>query len=63
MTGNELKKRREKLGLSQEKLGRELNVTGGSVARWEQLKEQEIPSPMLNLALEALEKRTKEAKN
>jgi transcriptional regulator with XRE-family HTH domain len=54
MTGYELKERREGLGLSQEQLARELEVALSTVARWEQLKEQEIPSSkILKLALES----------
>ena len=56
MTGNELKERRKKLGLRQEDLARELEVVVSSVARWEQLKDEEISnSKMLHLALTALE--------
>ena len=55
MTGNELKKRRQNIGLSQEKLGYALGVTGGTVARWEQLKDEEIPSPLLDLAMKTVE--------
>jgi transcriptional regulator with XRE-family HTH domain len=52
MTGNQLKQIREKLGLSQEKLARELDMAGSTVSRWEQLKEEDIPnSRMLELAL------------
>lgn len=55
MTGNELKTQREKIGISQEKLAQSLNVSVSTVARWEQLKENEIPnSRMLELALIAL---------
>lgn len=56
MTGNELKVRREKIG-SQENLARILEVSVSTVARWEQLKEDEIPnSKMLHFALLAVEK-------
>lgn len=56
MTGNELKERRKGLNLRQEDLARELEVVVSSVARWEQLKDEEIPnSKMLHLALLALE--------
>lgn len=55
MTGSELKKRREGLSLSQEKLAQKLDVASSTVARWEQLKDEEIPnSRMLELALKSL---------
>jgi DNA-binding transcriptional regulator YiaG len=58
MTGDDLKKARGGLGLSQEALAREFEVAVSTVARWEQLGAQEIPnSGMLRLALEALEAR------
>jgi transcriptional regulator with XRE-family HTH domain len=56
MTGNELKTQRDKIGVSQEKLAQALDVAVSTVARWEQLKENEIPnSRMLELSLIALE--------
>lgn len=56
MTGNELKERRRQLGIRQEDLARELEVVVSSVARWEQLKDEEIPnSKMLHLALLSME--------
>lgn len=58
MTGEELKKRRKKLGLSQERLARELDISTASVARWEQFRDADIiGSGMLPLALKALEER------
>lgn len=52
MTGNQLKAIRVALNLRQEDLARELKVVVSSVARWEQLKDEEIPnSKMLELAL------------
>ncbi len=52
MTGDELKKHRQKLGYSQEDIARELEVAVSTAARWEQLKDKEIPnSKMLELAL------------
>lgn len=57
MTGTELKQKRESLGLTQEELAKELGVVSSSVARWEQLKDKEIPSPLLSLALETIERR------
>ena len=60
MTGNDLKGEREGLGLSQERLARELGVALSTVARWEQLKDAEIPNAgMLELALEALKARAR----
>lgn len=60
MTGNELKARRKAMDLRQEDLARELDVVVSSVARWEQLKEAEVPnSKFLELALEGLESRIK----
>lgn len=64
MTGDELKLRRKKLNLSQDQLARELNVSYGTVTRWEQFKEKEIVgSGMLPLALEALEARLNDKKD
>lgn len=60
MKGSELKERRKNLKMSQEKLAQSLGVTSGSVARWEQLKDEDIPSPMLELAIEGLESRHKD---
>ena len=55
MTGNELKTKREDMKLSQEKLAQKLDVAVSTVARWEQLKGEEIPnSTMLELALKGL---------
>lgn len=57
MTGAELKERREHLELTQEKLARELDMTVSSIARWEQLKEGEIPNArLLDRALKDLER-------
>lgn len=56
MTGKELRARREKLGMTQEVLSRKLEVSLSTIARWEQLREDEIPnSKLLDLALLALE--------
>ena len=56
MTGKELRARREKLGMTQEVLSRKLEVSLSTIARWEQLREDEIPnSKLLALALLALE--------
>jgi DNA-binding transcriptional regulator YiaG len=60
LTGHELKERRSKLGLSQEEMARSLDVALSTVARWEQLKDDEIPNAgMLQLALESLESKAK----
>ena len=56
MTGKELKDKRNKLGLSQQKLSQELDLSLSTVARWEQLEDKEIPnSKLLELALAQLE--------
>lgn len=59
MKPEELKRRREALGLTQEQLARELEVTTMTVSRWER-GVHDIPN-YIGLALEALEKRRKEA--
>ncbi len=59
MKPEELKRRREALGLTQEQLARELDVTTMSVSRWER---GVYPIPQYNgLALEAIEARRKKA--
>lgn len=59
MNREDLKRRREKLGLTQEQLARELDVTVLTVSRWER---GVYPVPKhIELAVEALEKRRKEA--
>jgi DNA-binding transcriptional regulator YiaG len=56
MTGNQLKKKRENTELSQEKLAQYLDVAVSTVARWEQLKDKEIPnSKMVEIALGMIE--------
>ena len=55
MRPEELKRRREALGLTQEQLARELDVTTMSVSRWER-GVYAIPH-YIGLALEALEAR------
>jgi DNA-binding transcriptional regulator YiaG len=55
MKGKDLKKQRETLKLSQEKLARLLNVSVSTVARWERLKEKELPSStIIELAFKGL---------
>lgn len=57
MTGNELKEKRTKIGLSQQKLSQLLEVSLSTVARWEQLEKDLIPnSKMLDLALQTIER-------
>ena len=59
MTPEQMKRRREALGLTQEQLARELDVTAMSVSRWER---GVYPIPQyIELALEALENRRREA--
>lgn len=59
MKSDELKQRREALGLTQEQLARELDVTTMSVSRWER---GVYPIPhYIELALEAIEMRRRQA--
>ena len=44
MTGNELKQKREELGYTQVTFGIALGVAPGTVSRWEQIKDEEIPN-------------------
>jgi len=55
MTGEELKTFREKFGLSQDQLAKELKVARNTVSRWE-LEERKIPE-FLELALQTIERR------
>ena len=59
MKPEELKRRREVLGLTQEQLARELDVTTMSVSRWER-GIHPIPH-YIELALEAIEMRRRRA--
>lgn len=60
MTGNELKQRREAIGLSQQELANKLNgLAVSTVARWEQLREKEIDNKLLELALTVVETQSK----
>ena len=55
MTGNELKQERKGLKISQQTLAVTLDLALSTVARWEQLKDEDIPnSTILELALEGL---------
>ncbi len=55
MTGNELKQERKRLKISQQTLAITLDLALSTVARWEQLKDKDIPnSTILELALEGL---------
>ncbi len=54
MTGEELKTFRERIGMSQDKLAKELKVARNTVSRWE-LEERKIPE-FLELALQTIER-------
>jgi transcriptional regulator with XRE-family HTH domain len=54
MTGDELRKVREALGMTQEQLAIALGVAPNTVARWER-SERAIP-PYLSLALQTVER-------
>ena len=61
MTGNELKKKRQELDLTQESLAILLEVSVFTVSKWEQVKDEKVPnSRMLELALVGLEIQLKE---
>jgi DNA-binding transcriptional regulator YiaG len=45
MSGPELRAARERIGLSQEKLARRLNVTGKAMMNWENAKHR-VPGPV-----------------
>jgi len=63
MTGAKLRERRQRLGLTQQRLSERLHVTRNTVARWER-NEQPIPG-LLDLALKTIERekpRKREAK-
>lgn len=55
MTGEELRTRRKRLGVTQTELAKMLGVTGNTIARWE--RDEVAPPSLLGLALEALENR------
>lgn len=55
MTGNELKTKRNELGLTQEQLAILLHLSVFTVSKWEQTKDNHLPnSRMLELALVGL---------
>ena len=54
MTGDELRNKREELGMTQEQLAVALGVAPNTVARWER-GERNIP-PYLSLALQTVER-------
>ena len=57
MTGDELKQRREKLGLTQQELAVRLNNSAvRTVQQWEQLKDKEISNKLLEIAFRAIER-------
>lgn len=56
MTGDELRDRREKLGMSQTRLAQLLGTTQNTISRWELGEMQIEKSEMLDLALQALER-------
>ena len=60
MDGTELRALREKVGMTQEQLAKELGVAANTVARWER-GERTIP-PHLPLALKTIEQSYKESK-
>jgi transcriptional regulator with XRE-family HTH domain len=57
MNGDELRQRREGLGMTQEQLARALGVNTMTISRWER-GVRSIP-PHLSLALEAIETKQK----
>ncbi len=57
MKGEELKTFRERIGMSQEQLAKELKVARNTVSRWE-LEERKIPE-FLELALQTIERSLK----
>ncbi len=61
MTGEELKTFRERIGMSQDKLAKELKVARNTVSRWE-LEERKIPE-FLELALQTIERSLNKEKN
>jgi DNA-binding transcriptional regulator YiaG len=60
MKGRDLTDWRKRWGLTQIKLAQALGVDVMTVSRWE--REVQAPTPVLPLALEALENRMKEGK-
>ncbi|MGH9428219.1 MAG: helix-turn-helix domain-containing protein [Terriglobia bacterium] len=63
MNGNELKEERERLGYSQVDFAQAIGYSPSSVARWEQLKDEDIPnSRTIELLIKGLEAEAKEGK-
>ena len=61
MTGNDLKDWRKGLNISQEHLARILDISVSTVARWEQLNDNDLPNgKILEFALLGVEKTLKE---
>ncbi len=60
MTGEELRTFRERIGMSQEQLAKELKVARNTVSRWE-LEERKIPE-FLELALQTIERKLTKGK-
>lgn len=60
MTGDDLKKWRERRGLNQTEMAQFLGVDQGTISRWEGGK-REIPS-FLHLALESIKKKSRAGK-
>lgn len=56
MTGNELKERRQKLGLTQTDLANHWKVPQATISRWESGKHKIEHAEILNEALKNLEK-------
>jgi DNA-binding transcriptional regulator YiaG len=61
MTGDELRKAREDLGMTQEQLAKTLGIASNTVARWER-NERSIP-PYLYLALQTVEREQEKGKS
>lgn len=57
MTGAQLKKQREQIGLSQSELANALGVNKMTVSRWE--REVQAPPPYVELALAELKRQAK----
>jgi transcriptional regulator with XRE-family HTH domain len=62
MTGDALREKREKLGLTQSALAQKLGTSQITISRWESDKLRIERPEMLALALEALERRGTQSK-